>query len=405
MAEPDPKLASRTAWNLEWNRLARLAASRRSAGRATLDLTESNPTRCGFDYDEPAILEALADRRALVYDPEPRGLAEARQAVVEYYAGWMVAVRPEQILLTSGSSEAYGYLFRLLAEPGDNVLAPHPSYPLFEFLSRLNDVELVGYFLSYHEGWEIDFEWLEGAANGRTRALIVVNPNNPTGSLLQPQERGRLIEFCRERGLALICDEVFLDYCFPEASSRAGSLAGATGALTFALNGLSKIAALPQMKLGWIAASGPPALLQDVLARLEVIADTYLSVGTAVQWALPRLLAGRHAIQRQILARAAANLRRLDDRLNQQSLCSRPAVEGGWSVVVRIPSIRPDEECALELLEKDGVLVYPGHFFNFPREGYLVLSLIPPEEVFEEGVAKLLERVEQRVAGVARRPP
>ena len=395
MAESRPRFASRTAWNLAPNRLARLAEERRRGGQAILDLTESNPTRCGFDYDERAILEALADRRGLEYAPDPQGLLEARRAVVEYYRAWKVALRPEQILLTSGSSEAYDLLFRLLADPGGNVLAPRPSYPLLEFLSCLNDIELAGYALDEHHGWRIDFGSAEAAVNGRSRAIVVVNPNNPTGSLLKPDERASLVELCRRHGLAVISDEVFLDYC-QGAAGQAVSLAGETSALTFALNGLSKTVALPQMKLGWIVAGGPDKLVAEALGRLEVIADTYLSVGTAVQWALPRLLESRGAIQRQILARVAENLKRLDGRLARQAVVSRLEVEAGWSVLLRLPSIQTDEEWALELLERDGVLVHPGHFFDFPREGYVVLSLLPPVEVFEEGIARLLARVEQR---------
>lgn len=379
-----PRFASRTEWDLTPNRLAALAHQRRSAGLEILNLTESNPTRCGFQYGEPARLEAAE------YDPQPRGLLAARAAVARYYSDWNAPAGPEHILLTSGSSEAYSCLFRLLAEPGDNVLAPVPSYPLFEFLARLNDLELRSYRLEYHQRWELEEGALETAANERTRAVIVVNPNNPTGSLVAAGERARLVEFCARRGLALIADEVFLDYSF---AGGARSLAGETGCLTFALNGLSKTAALPQMKLGWIAASGPGA--EEALARLEVIADTYLSVGTAVQHALPGLLAGRGAIQRQIRERTAANLRTLDELLARQTLAGRLEVEGGWSVVLRLPRTRTDEEWAVELLDRDGVLVHPGHFFDFPAEGCLVLSLLPRPEVFRQGAERLLARAER----------
>ena len=395
MEKPEPRFASRTDWNLEPNRLALLQASRRQAGLATLDLTESNPTRCGFEYDAGEILSALADEHGLSYDPQPRGLLAAREAVARYYADRGAAVSAEQVLLTSGSSEAYAFLFRLLGDPGDNVLVPHPGYPLFEFLSRLNDIELAGYILDYHQGWEIDWDYLETAVTPRTRAVVVVNPNNPTGSLLRPHERERVVELCRRRGLALIADEVFLDYGLGTVEPR--SLAATAECLTFTLNGLSKTAALPQMKLGWIVSSGPADLVEAALQRLEVIADTYLSVGTVVQWALLELLERRHGIQRQILARVAENLEGLDARLAKQSLCSRLEVEAGWSVIVRVPNVRTDEEWAVELLEKDGVLVHPGHFFNFATEGYLVASLLLPPEVFEEGMARLLGRVAEVV--------
>ncbi|MBI3697914.1 MAG: pyridoxal phosphate-dependent aminotransferase, partial [Acidobacteria bacterium] len=305
MAESRPRFAARTQWNLELNRLARAAGERRRAGKTILDLTESNPTRCGFEYDAATIQGALADPRGLVYDPQPRGLLAAREAVAAYYGG---RVSPERILLTAGSSEAYGFLFRLLADAGDNVLAPQPGYPLFEFLSRLDDIEVAGYRLEYHHGWEIDFSSLEAAAGPRTRAVMVIHPNNPTGSLVGPEERERLVEFCRRTGLALIADEVFLDYCLPGAMGRAGSFAGTDEVLNFTLNGLSKTAALPKMKLGWIVTGGPPREVEEAMARLDIIADTYLSVGTPVHWALPRLLAGRLTIQRQIVARVMENL-------------------------------------------------------------------------------------------------
>jgi alanine-synthesizing transaminase len=388
-----PGFASRTAWNLEPNQLAVLAENLRLAGRPIIDLTESNPTRCGFQYEDASILTALSTPASMRYDPQPRGLQAARQAVAGYYAERNTPLSPERILLTSGSSEAYGHLFRLLTDPGDSVLIPEPGYPLFEFLSRLNDVELAAYSLEYHRHWEIDFASLEAAVRPRTRAVIVVNPNNPTGSILRARERREIVDFCRRRGLALIADEVFLDYCFPHAQAEAGSFAGENPALTFTLNGLSKSAALPQMKLGWIAISGPERAAEDALARLDVIADTYLAVGTPVQCALPQLLASAQGIQRQISVRTDANLSRLDEKIAGQSLCSRLEVDAGWSAIIRVPNIRSDEDWALELLDKDGVLVHPGHFFNFATEGYLVVSLLPPLAAFDEGICKLLTRV------------
>jgi alanine-synthesizing transaminase len=390
------RFAARTDWDLEPNRLAAARERRARSGAPILDLTESNPTRCGFRYPGHEILAALGDERGLAYDPQPRGFPAARESVAAYYAERGVHVSPEQVLLTSGSSETYGFLFRLLAEPGDNVLVPHPGYPLFDFLARLHDVEQRGYGLEYHGAWEVDFGSLEAASNDRTRAVIAINPNNPTGSLLKPRERKRLAAFCAQRDIALISDEVFLDYAFGQAAAQAGSMAANEVALTFALNGLSKTAALPQLKLGWMVASGPGELVEPALARLEVIADTYLSVATPVQLAIPTLLAGCRGIQRQILARAVRNLEQLDSALSRQTLASRLEVEGGWSVVMRVPSIRSDEDWALELLENDGVLVHPGHFFNFHREGYLVVSLLVPEDVFASGVQKVLARVNER---------
>ncbi len=385
------RFASRTAWNLELNRLARLAEERRRAGRPILDLTESNPTLCGFRYDEAAIREALADPRGLTYEPQPRGLDEARQAVCEYYGE--AGISTPQVLLTSGSSEAYGHLFRLLADPGDQVLAPRPSYPLLGFLAELHDVQLAEYALEYHGGWAIDFASLEQAAGPRTRAVVAVNPNNPTGSLVKPEERERLLGFCARHGMALIADEVFLDYPLEAGQGAAGSFASGGPALVFVLNGLSKTAALPQLKLGWMVAAGPPPAVEEAMGRLEIIADTYLSVGSGVQLALGRLLAGRGAIQKQILDRATSNLAALDRRLEGQSLVTRLGVEAGWSVILRLPRFRTDEEWALELLDEDGVLAHPGHFFHFPAEAYLVLSLIVEPASLEGAIERLLERV------------
>ena len=399
MAPRDPRFSRRTAWNLAPNRLSLAAERRRQAGRPVLDLTESNPTRCGFQYDEGHIRDALSDRRGLEYEPQPFGLDEARAAVAEYYSARGTALAPGQVVLTAGSSEAYTYLFRLLADPGDNVLAPAPSYPLFEFLAGLNDIEVASYRLEYQGRWETDRASLEGACNERTRAVVVVNPNNPTGSLVGPEDRDRIEEFCAARGLALIADEVFLDYCFPEAGGRAGTFAGRRKTLTFTLNGLSKTAALPQMKLGWMVVSGPDGVTEAAKARLEVILDTYLSVGTPVQRAAGRLLADCGAIQQQILERATRNLQALDTCLGRQQVSSRLEVEGGWSVVLRVPSVRSDEDWALELLEEEGILVHPGHFFEFRREGYLVLSLIVPEEAFEAGVSRLLRLVAAAAGG------
>jgi len=388
-----PIFTQRTRWNLQPNRLALLAEQRRRAGLPLIDLTESNPTRCGFQYEEQAILEALSSPQSLSYEPEARGLLPAREAVCGYYAGQNISVPAEHILLTAGSSESYSFLFRLLAEPGDNVLVPEPGYPLFEFLSRLHDIELIPYSLEYHQNWEIAFGSVEAAVTTRTRAVIVVNPNNPTGSILRGDERRQMEEFCRQHGLLLIADEVFLDYCFPEAKPEAGSFASESAALTFTLSGLSKSAALPQMKLGWIVVSGPEAGRSEALSRLEIIADTYLSVGTPVQAALPPLLATRHGIQRQICGRTTSNLQRLDELLSTQPACSRFRVDAGWSAILRVPNLRTDEEWALEVLERDGVLVHPGHFFNFSSEGYLVVSLLPAEKAFDEGISRLLARI------------
>jgi aspartate/methionine/tyrosine aminotransferase len=386
--------ASRTQWNLAPNRLSVHLQARRAAGLPIIDLTESNPTRCHFDYDRDEILAALAQPRSLLYEPTAKGHVEARQAVAAYYAEKGIALDPEHIVLTASTSEAYSFLFRLLADPGDCVLIPRPSYPLFDFLATLNDVRLESYPLVYEQGWRIDFEALRTAVGPRTRALLVVNPNNPTGSFLHREDFATLTELCQQRGLAIISDEVFSDYTFRPDPSGIRSLAGTGGALTFVLNGLSKLVGLPQMKLAWLCASGPYAVLTDALARLEIIADTYLSVNTPVQVALPRLLAGRRRIQDQILGRVRTNRQALLDRLSPRSPCQCFDADGGWYAVLRVPGTRSEEDWILTLLDRDGVLIHPGYFFDFATEAYLVASLLPPPEIFREGIDRMLARIE-----------
>ncbi len=396
--------ASRTNWRLEPNRFTLALEEHRRAGKELLDLTVSNPTTCGLAYPEQEIISALADRRSLEYRPESKGFLEAREAVAGYYAGRSAisgaqAVRvakidPENILLASGTSEAYSHIFRLLCEAGDEVLVPAPSYPLFEFLADLADIRLVPYPLLYDHGWQIDFASLRAALTPNSRAVLVVHPNNPTGSFVKPQEAAELAEICFAREMAIVADEVFLDYVnMPEP---AGTFALHEGALTFTLSGLSKISLLPQMKLAWTVVSGPQALVHAAVERLEIIADTYLSPSTPVQLALPRLLALRHGLQEQLKSRISDNLAALDEALRASKLLTRLACEGGWYAVLRVPVTGSDEDLAITLLESCSVLVHPGHFFNFPRDGFLVLSLIAPEKQFQEGIRRLQELLERR---------
>lgn len=385
--------ASRTNWPLETNRLTRALEEHRRSGREFLDLTASNPTTCGIVYPEAEILEALADPRALVYGPESKGLLEARQAVAEYYAGRagfsapLAPIDPGRIVLASGTSEAYGHIFRLLCEPGDEVLAPAPSYPLFEFLADLADIRLVPYPLQYDHGWQIDFTALRTALTRRSRAALVVHPNNPTGSLVKPREAAELAELCAARDMAIVADEVFLDYT--NAAAPAPTFASSNTALTFTLSGISKISLLPQMKLAWTVVSGPEAAVQSAVDRLEIIADTYLSPSTPVQLALPKLLPLRHSLQAQLQRRISANLCALDAMLRESKSLARLERESGWYAILRVPATATDDELAVALLERCSVLVHPGHFFNFSREGFLVLSLITPEEQFLEGFRRV----------------
>jgi alanine-synthesizing transaminase len=387
--------SKRTDWKLEENAYTSALRRHRQAGKSVLDLTASNPTTCGFQYDETAILSALQSRNAMQYEPEPKGLVSARAAVVEYYQQKRSRARidPEKLILTTGTSEAYSFLFRLLCEPGDEIVIAHPSYPLFDFLATINDVKLRPFRLLYDHGWQVDFHALRSAIGPRTRAIMLVHPNNPTGHFIGTAESDQLQPMCAERNLALVVDEVFLDYRIRGLNSRRelhGSFVASDQALTFVLSGLSKIIGLPQMKVGWIAASGPEALVRDAIARLEIISDTYLSLSAPLQHALPALLLQRGKMQEQFLARIEANLTHLDQRLGNQKLISRLEIEGGWYVVLRIPAVQSDEDLAIRLLESQSVLVQPGHFYEFADEGHLIVSLLTPPGEFLEGIQRLI---------------
>ena len=379
----------RTDWRLAPNRFTEVLEQVRQVGATIVDLTISNPTRAGLIYDEPSILNSLRNTKSLDYDPQPKGLLSAREAVADYYRQCGETVDPEFLVLTTGTSEAYSFVFRLLANPGDEVLAAKPSYPLFDFLADLQDVKLVPFSLIYDHAWQIDFHALEQALSEKTRAIVLVHPNNPTGSYVSAKERERLNELCTEHQLALIVDEVFMDY--GHDVSRRQSFVSNDAALTFTLSGISKISALPQMKLAWIAVNGPSGPTQAAIERLEVIADTYLSVSTPVQWAAQTLIEQGTPVRSQLLERVRTNLTELDRQLVQQKHCSRLAVEGGWYAMLRVPAMGSDEELAVNLLQQCGVLVHPGHFYDFPQDGYLVLSLITQPEEFREGISRLLK--------------
>jgi len=385
--------SDRTNWKLTRNRLTEALDEIRLSGAPVLDLTISNPTRAGLRYDDARILQSLASPQSMHYDPQPKGLLSARQAVAAYYAHDhdVRGFDPEQLVLTTSTSEGYSFVFRLLCNPGDELLVPKPSYPLFEFLADLQDVSLVPYPLIYDHGWQMDFPPLAKAVTERTRGVVVVHPNNPTGSFVHPEERETLNRFCQEHALAIIADEVFLDFVHDQA--RHESFASNQAVLTFTLSGLSKISALPQMKVAWIANSGPAAQVQPALARLEVIADTYLSMNAPIQWATPALLDQRKTIQRQLLDRVLGNLAELDRQLAAQTTCQRLHVEGGWYAVLRVPVTQTDDDRVVALLQRSSVLVHPGHFYDFPSDGYLILSLIATPDDFREGIKRLLEAV------------
>lgn len=381
--------AQRTNWNLSQNRLASALEGTKAVGAAVLDLTASNPTTVGIEYPTEEILKALSQPHSLTYEPVALGLPSAREAVVAYYAELGTLIDRQDVVLTVSTSEAYSYVFRLLCDPGDEVLVPAPSYPLFEFLAEIQDVRLVPYELVYDHGWQIEFESLRKGISKRTKAVMVVHPNNPTGHYCKQWEIDVLNAICSHHELAIVSDEVFLDYSL-DAGQRP-SFASNRGSLTFTLSGLSKISGLPQMKSSWIVVSGPEKLAREADARLEVIADTYLSPNAPIQWALPTLLDMRHKIQKQLSARVIENLRLLDHLLEAQTSVKRLAFEGGWYAVLRVPVTRSDEELAVELLMKKHVLAHPGHFFNFPGDGYLVVSLITKAEEFREGITRVLE--------------
>jgi alanine-synthesizing transaminase len=384
--------SNRTDWKLTRNRLTEALDEARSSGARVLDLTISNPTRAGLHYNEPQILQSLASPRSMDYDPQPKGLPSARAAVADYYRlQHGIQLDPEHLILTTSTSEGYSFVFGLLCNPGDELLVPKPSYPLFEFLADLQDVKLVPYPLLYDHGWQMDFPSLQKAVSKHTRGVVVVHPNNPTGSFVHQQEQELLNHFCREHELALIADEVFLNYSHERAPRQ--SFATNQAVLTFTLSGVSKISALPQMKVAWIVTNGPASRVEAAQARLEIIADTYLSMNAPIQWALPALLEQRKSIQQQLLDRVLANLTELDRQLAAQETCQRLSVEGGWYAVLRVPVTQTDEELAIDLLRRKSVLLHPGHFYDFPSDGYLVLSLITPKDEFAEGIKRLLQVV------------
>jgi alanine-synthesizing transaminase len=398
--------AERTNWNLAPNRLSEALAAHLAAGKRLYDLSASNPTEVGFTVNAEALLQALQNPAALTYVPDPKGIVRARQAVAEYYADRGDEVSAEDVILTASTSEAYSFVFRTLCAPGDELLVPAPSYPLFGFLADIHDVRLAHYPLIYDHGWQIDFHALEGAITPRTRGIIVVNPNNPTGHYIKPEELATLNEICNSRDLALIADEVFLDFAHETNGSRRdvfkaprpkngsekkpSSLSTNTGALTFTMSGLSKISGLPQMKAAWLVTSGPDPLKKQALERIEVIADTYLSMNAPIQLALPTFLDQRHSFQKQVLTRIKRNIGELDRQLILRKTCSRLEIEGGWYAIVRVPATRTDDELAVDLLTKKGIYVHPGHFYDFQKDGHLIVSLIMPEREFAEGCRQML---------------
>jgi alanine-synthesizing transaminase len=380
----------RLPWFVSQNRIAEEITGLRSFGRALLDLTNSNPTKAEFDYPHASIAAALGRLSDYSYDPQAQGAVQAREAIVSHYAARGIRVSAEQIFLTASTSEAYGYLFKLLCDPGDEILIPLPSYPLFEYLASLENVRTRPYQLRYDGAWHVDFAALEAQVSAHTRAIVVVNPNNPTGSFLKQDEIDRLMAIASRHELAVISDEVFLDYALDAPANAVKSLVGYATTLTFSLDGVSKSAGMPQMKLGWIVATGPDEQVAAASARLEIILDTYLSVNTPVERALPDLLKAGTSLQTQIQQRTRENLRTLKHGL-RGTAANALTTEGGWSAIVRLPRICSEEEWVLKLLREEGVIAQPGYFFDMPSEAFAVLSLITPPPIFEEGVRRLVQ--------------
>lgn len=372
------------------NATTRTLNALRSSGVDIIDLTVSNPTKVGLHYPSD-LLHPLSSADALSYDPNPLGLMSAREAVAQDFARRGISVSPERIALTASTSEAYSWLFKLLCDPDDVVLVPRPSYPLFEHLTVLESVVARPYRLEYHGTWRIDPDHFESAVDGRTRAVLVVSPNNPTGSFVHADDLRALDELCSARNLMLIGDEVFADFPL-DAPTQSASVLSARASVVCSLGGLSKTVGLPQAKLGWIAFGGPAPRIEELLPAYELIADTYLSVSTPVQVAAAHLLDHGAQVRRQIQERTRRNLLRLRESVGRTPAVSLLLVEGGWSAVLQVPSFRSEESLVLELLTSDHVLVHPGYFFDFERETFLVVSLLPEAEQFDRGIDRVLAR-------------
>jgi hypothetical protein len=386
------RYSSRLSWTLSVNPFSAALSAQRLAGTPLLDLTVSNPTAAALAYPHDEMSRALGSIPKFFYEPDPAGSIEARMAISGYYAGRGLSVAVDRILLTASTSEAYSYLFKLLCDPGDEILVPLPSYPLFEYLAKLEGVRVVPYWLRYDGTWHLDFSTLVAALSNRSRAIVVVNPNNPTGSFLKKAELTRLMELAEDRNLPVIADEVFSDYALAKSETSVATLVNTIGPLSFSLSGLSKSAAMPQMKLGWIVINGSQALREECRERLELILDTYLSPAMPVQAALPRLLVAGGGLRGQIQRRIRQNVRALQT-IFTGSAAGVLHVEAGWSAIIQIPRTKSEEDWALELLHERSVVVQPGYFYDMPGEAYLVLSLLTDPDVLQEGAGRIREAV------------
>lgn len=396
MTLPFP-FSQRTSWDLSPNPIMQAREELRAQGVAVLDLTESNPTRCQFEYLKRDLLKVFQDEKNLCYEPNPHGLSQTRAAIAQVYSGWGFTIDPANIFLTANTSEAYAYIFKLLINPGEHLLLPQPSYPLFQYLAGLSDARLDYFPLEYKEGeWRINFAQFIDLLAPDTKAVVLVNPNNPTGSYIHPYDREQVDKICAQRNIAIISDEVFWEFSLDKnIDIRERSMLSGLKSLTFVLGGLSKTLGLPQMKLSWIILSGEEAVVQEARSRLEVMADTFLSVNTPVQHAAIAWLSQKDKIQGEILQRLQSNYQYLQAQVQAMRSVRLLPSQGGWYAVLEIPTVKSEEEWVLKLLVKYHVFVQPGYFFDFPREAFIVVSLLPPPGIFQEGLGRILSRIEQ----------
>lgn len=378
--------SSRTNWNLLPNKLSQLIEERRKQGQLILDLTESNPTKVGLNFKDANILTPFENNSNLIYEPDPKGLIDARVVVSGYYKQRGIDVSPENIILTTGSSEAYSFILKLIADVNDEVLVPIPSYPLLSIISQLNDVSMKHYRLMYDGEWHIDFDSVESAITKKTKAILVIHPNNPTGSYIKRYEYEKLTEIAEKFNLAIISDEVFLDYSIVHDEQRLESFAGANDVLTFTISGISKMLGMPQMKVGWIVVSGSNKQVSIALSRLEMIADTYLSVSIPIQNSLRCWLSQFKQINSEILNRVKHNYSLLETTVEKVPSVTVLIAEGGWNAIIQLPNIRQDDEWVEYFIQNSNVLFQPGYFYDFQGDAYLVMSLIQHPEIVEKAL-------------------
>lgn len=383
----------RTNWNFQNNRITKLIQEYQRNNISIIDLSESNPTKVGFNYPEKFVLKDFCSGKNLIYNPHPKGLINAREAICKFYHKKNINIHPESIIITAGSSDAYNYIFRLIAEPGDEILVPSPSYPLLQFLSRLNDISIKNYRLLYDGEWHIDIDSIYRNITNKTKAILFIHPNNPTGSYVKNEEYEKVLELANRYGLIFISDEVFYEYEIEDKPNKFNSFSEKSDILTFTINGISKLLGLSQMKLGWVIVSGPNKLKQEAINRLEIISDTFLSVNTPVQNSLPIWLENYEELHNQIKHRVIINYFRIKDQILANSAIELLNVEGGWNGILRFPNIFTDEQWVELFLKKYRLFLQPGYFYDFERGAYLLVSLLLPENIIKKNIIAVLDEV------------